>query len=243
MSGRQNTNHSTSPLPHVQPIQTFIATDQPLFVRMSEYQNLFAENQSLRAQIAILTGNADQLRQDNEHQSQIIDQLRRENAELKKELEELKSKVSHLSLENLVLKADIRQLKDDRDRSQQIVLLGEISRQIEKHMSRRLLGPDTRVYTFATLRKELRDKKQFERLDQLKKELGLNRYLDQMIDTLKTLRLPETHPHTYKDQKITPALLKSIAQHYYHGYDYDDICGLVDILSQLVPSEDDIFTD
>lgn len=248
MSGRKNkTNRPLgrppSNLTPSQPIQTVIATEQFSWVRTAEYQNLLVENQSLKAHIAILTGNADQLRQDNEHQSRMIEQLHRENVELKKELEDLKNRVSHLSLENTILEDDIKQLKDERNRSQQSILLGEISRQIEKHMSRRLLGPDTRVYTFSTLRKELKDKKQGEKLDQLKKDLGLSRYHDQMIDTLKTLRLPETHPHTYKNQKITPALLKSIAQQYYHGCDYDDICGLVDILTRLVPSDDDIFTD
>ena len=71
-----------------------------------------AENQSLKAQRAILTRHADQLRQNNQHHSQIIDQPERENIEL----EELNSIISYLSSETTILKEDTNQLKEDTKR-------------------------------------------------------------------------------------------------------------------------------
>jgi hypothetical protein len=214
------------------------------------YVNLtsLAENvEEFEDQIVSMKKQIKELQLKIKNQESKINRLIEENKILKDDIKSLKNENNILKNENQILKDDLKLLKDHQEQTNQRLILGELARQVEKHICRQLLGNKTRINSFSILRRELEKNNQINQLDQLKDQLCLDIYKDQMIDQLKTLRLPESHPHHYKNwggsphsppSVITASIIKTIAQQHYQGDDLNDIYGLVDILTQLIQVQD-----
>jgi len=166
-------------------------------------------------------------------------------AELETEITQLKNKVDQLNEGIESLSNEVGQLKQKQQQQDEIMVIGECVRQMERKIICEVYGPDIPIYSLSRMFSDLSQNTNTElkeKWNKLKEEMNWEKDMFENIKAISNGRVMSAHPTTTFDGKpITKQYLEDLGTTHLDPELKSTFDEVIDILNWITPKDESLF--